>query len=69
MSNDIDHRFKHHPPSPEKIIRHTEIRAAARACAEEIEKHCPDSREKALAMTKIEEAMMWANAAIARAPG
>lgn len=27
---------------------------------------CPDGREKALALTKIEEAMMWANAAISR---
>ena len=27
---------------------------------------CPESREKSLAMTKIEEATMWANASIAR---
>ena len=27
---------------------------------------CPKSREKSLAITKIEEAMMWANASIAR---
>ena len=27
---------------------------------------CPDSREKSLAMTKLEECVMWANASIAR---
>ena len=31
-----------------------------------INKQCPDSREKSTAITKIEEAVMWANAAIAR---
>lgn len=27
---------------------------------------CPSSRERSLAMTKLEEAVMWANSAIAR---
>ena len=27
---------------------------------------CPNSREKSLAMTKLEESVMWANASIAR---
>ena len=31
-----------------------------------IDSLCPDSREKSLAITKIEESVMWANAAIAR---
>ena len=30
--------------------------------------HCPESREASLAITKLEEAIMWANAAIARRP-
>lgn len=30
---------------------------------------CPDSREKSLAMTKLEECSMWANASIARNGG
>ena len=37
-----------------------------RELAELIEACCPDSREKSLAHTKVEEAAMWANAAIAR---
>jgi hypothetical protein len=27
-------------------------------------KHCPHSRERSLAITKLEEALMWANKAI-----
>lgn len=27
---------------------------------------CPESREKSLALTKLEESVMWANASIAR---
>lgn len=42
------------------------LRAKARELAELIEVCCPDSREKSLAHTKVEEATMWANAAIAR---
>jgi hypothetical protein len=34
--------------------------------AEEITRSCPECREKSLALTKVEEAVMWANAAIAR---
>jgi len=36
----------------------------ANLLARTIGTHCPSSREKALAMTKLEEAVMWANAAI-----
>ena len=31
-----------------------------------IDELCPASREKSLALTKIEESIMWANASIAR---
>ena len=31
-----------------------------------IQGECPESREKSLAFTKLEECIMWANAAIAR---
>jgi predicted DNA-binding helix-hairpin-helix protein len=49
--------------------RSNDTRRAAftpRELAELIEACCPDSREKSLAHTKVEEATMWANAAIAR---
>ena len=31
-----------------------------------VEELCPDGREKALAMTKLEEVMFWGNVALAR---
>lgn len=31
-----------------------------------VDELCPEGREKSLAITKIEESVMWANAAIAR---
>lgn len=67
--DDILHRFAYHPPKDEETKDlHATIRAACRLTAEEINESCPDGREKALAITKMEEAMMWANAAIARNP-
>lgn len=31
-----------------------------------IEEQCPDGREKSLAVTKLEEALLWANESVAR---
>jgi len=63
----MDDRFKHHPPTgPATIERHQSVREMADSAFKVIEDMCPGSREKSLAITKLEEAMMWANAAIAR---
>ena len=40
----------------------------ARTLAHHFNDVLPDGREKAVALTKIEEAMFWANASIARQP-
>ena len=63
---DIENNFTYHAPKPDQISRYTEIRQNAKLTAELIDHLCPDSREKSLAMTKLEEAVMWANASIAR---
>lgn len=64
---DIDHRFNFHAATTEeKRNEHTSIREAARLLAHAIDDRCPDGREKAIALTKIEETMFWGNAAIAR---
>lgn len=63
----ICHNFGYHPPKTDaKIVAHEDIRALFCGVALEVNRVVPDSREKALVMTKIEEAMFWANAAIAR---
>jgi hypothetical protein len=70
---DLKNRFTYHPPKePERPgplpqrLRYEEIRGRALQFAEILNSHCPDSRELELAITKIEEAVFWANAAIAR---
>jgi polysaccharide deacetylase 2 family uncharacterized protein YibQ len=63
---DIDNRFTYHPPKPGQTARYELIRSEARKLAIVINDMAPDSREKSLAMTQLEDAVMWANAAIAR---
>lgn len=62
----LDNVFTYHPPTPEQIPKYEELRAGARALAALVLKHCPASRERSLALTKIEEAAMHANSAVAR---
>lgn len=65
--HELAHRFEHHPPKDSITIdRHHKVRVAALALAVAIDELVPDGREKATALTKTEEAMMWANAGIAR---
>lgn len=64
---DIDNRFNYHPPSHDGIKRaHEDVREGLRLAANVVNELCPEGREKSLAITKLEEAMMWSNAAIAR---
>ena len=62
----IDNNFKYHAPKEGQPEIYNIIRESGKAMAECIDRHCPGSREKSLAMTKLEESVMWANAAIAR---
>lgn len=59
-------RFTYHAPLPGQPARYELIRGQALHLASLIDRQCPESREKSLAITKIEEAVMWANSAIAR---
>lgn len=64
---DMDHRFGFHAATTtEKKLEHSSVRAAFLSVSYKMDNDLPDGREKALAITKLEEAMFWANAAIAR---
>lgn len=67
---DIAHRFDYHPAdSDEKRDAHATVRASCRALADDLDERLPDGREKNLALTNVEQAMFWANAAVARHRG
>jgi len=57
--------FTYHPPHGDQEVRYDIIRGQAKSLAIHIEKWCPRSREKSLAITKLQECVMMANAAIA----
>lgn len=63
---ELDHRFTAHSDDQETIDRMEHIREAMRTAAVRVCEVTPQGRERALALTKLEEAMFWANAGIAR---
>jgi hypothetical protein len=65
-TDDIANRFTYHAPKAGQPERYQQIRAAARELADLLTAQCPESRELSLALTKLEEVVFWANAAIAR---
>ncbi len=67
MIADLQNRFTYHAPKEGQPEIYTELRGAGLELAKLINVRCPDSREKSLAITKLEEVIMWSNASIARA--
>ncbi|WP_039823258.1 Acb2/Tad1 domain-containing protein [Nocardia testacea] len=64
---DIEHRFAFHPATTEeKRAEHGSVRHACKSLALFLDEALPDCREKALAITALEQVMFWANAGIAR---
>lgn len=66
MNRRLETVYTYHPPKEDQPERYAKIRAKARELAELIDSSCPESWEKCAANTRLEEAVMWANAAIAR---
>lgn len=66
MSDELEVRFTYHPPKGDQPARFQAIRDTAKALAVLIEESTPDSREQSLALTALDQTVMWAIAAIAR---
>lgn len=63
----IDNDFRFHPANDNVTgQRHDKVRGLLGSTAHALVELAPEGRELSLAVTKLEEAMMWANAAIAR---
>jgi hypothetical protein len=61
----IESVFSYHPVQPGQKERYEALRAEAREFALMIAAMTPTSREQSLALTALQEAVMYANAAIA----
>jgi len=59
-------QFAYHNPNNDQLDRFKSIRAHASVLADFLIGACPDSRELSLALTKLEESVMWAELSIAR---
>lgn len=63
---ELDVRFTYHAPKGTQPERYEMLRSEAKSLAKFIVNACPESREKNLALTNLEQAIFWANASIAR---
>ena len=62
----LESAFTYHAPKEGQPAKYQAIRDKAKELAYLIDDLVPVGREQNLAITKIEEAVMWANAGIAR---
>lgn len=62
----IENNFRNHTVTAEQAESLGLVRETCKDVAVMLIQHCPDSRELSLALTKLEEVMFWADAAIAR---
>jgi hypothetical protein len=62
---DIDNIFQYHAPKGTQQERYVAIREAAKQFAHLIAASTPQSREQSVALTNLQQSVMWANAAIA----
>lgn len=63
-NEEINHRFSYHEVQNTELL--DTVRLNLEQVAGKLAKATPAGREQSLALTKLEEAMFWANAAIAR---
>lgn len=64
-SEEVDRIFTHHPPRAGQVGKYERLRGEAQMLGRTILLLCPESREKSLAVTHLQQVVMWANASIA----
>lgn len=63
---ELDNRFRYHPPKTDlRRAKHQSITEECLRLAKHFRDTCPEGRGLATALTKLEEARMWANQALA----
>lgn len=56
--------FVYHMPTPEQVRSIQHVRDILKLAYDHLMSECPPSRERALAVTKLEECSMWANKSV-----
>ena len=67
-SLELNHRLQRHEVSEANLAKMEVLRKEVVNLANTINALAPDSREKSLAFTHLEDALMWANKAISTPP-
>lgn len=65
MRAEVAQRFEFHPATEVTGMWHDAVRVKHRELALWIADNLPESRERALALTALQESMMWCNATVA----
>lgn len=66
MKEDLDKRFTYYSSKSNQSNRLSGLCLRGKSFSEYIVENTPESREQSLALTKLEEVVMWANSAIIR---
>lgn len=61
----LDQVFTYHAPKGTQQERYVALRNKAKELAVLVQETTPESREQSLALTALQQSVMWANAAIA----
>jgi hypothetical protein len=64
--DELANNFTYHAPKKDQQKRYELLRQLHKDLAYFVCDNCPLSRERSIALTRLEESVMWANASIAR---
>lgn len=62
---ELTNRFGYHRATAESAPKHAKVRELCLEFARELDALLPESRDKSLSLTSLQETMHWANSAIA----